>query len=117
MLGYDKVAAHAAKIRSRFTVSLAAYAICALISFAVPAGATFNDPIVMVQLGLLIAALASLPRSTAPHYWPKPESDDERERLDVLRTELRDLELRFTKVRIVYFILVIPLLLLPALRG
>lgn len=117
MESYEKIAQHAATLKNRFTGSLVAFAACAAVSFFVPAGASFDDPIVFVQLGLLFVALGVLPRSTAPAYWPQAASKDEEDRLDVLRTELREMQMRFTKVRVVYFLLIVPLLLLPSFRG
>ena len=105
-------------MRRRFRGSLGLFAAGIVLSFVLPIHAGFEHPLVLVQIGLLLGAVAVLPRDVLPRIWPTPESVEDAEAQDLLRSELQQMQTRSTLLRLGYLIaLVVILLGVPWLRA
>ena len=69
-----------------------------------------------IGLVLLVVAFLVLPRSALGVRWPEAQNDDQQARIDMVREQLRTLEVRLTMIRFAYFtVMLVVLLLLPML--
>ncbi|TVQ97522.1 MAG: hypothetical protein EA398_14500 [Deltaproteobacteria bacterium] len=115
----EKLERHQQAIQQRFIGSMAAFAVFGLVSVVFANAGTLQDDLSMlVVIVLIVVSLLVLPRSTAPAVWPRVEGAEDQDRMDLIRDNLRQLQLRATWLRLVYLLLAaVFLLLLPRMMG
>jgi hypothetical protein len=110
----ERLLRHLASLNRRTVASAGIFVVFAIgAAVAGAQGKTMQDDTLVLLLLPLVGAFVTLPRSTSLSPWPSALDDDEAERLEMMRDQLRVVERRATTMR--FFYLGIAFLLLAIL--
>ena len=113
----DRIERHLRQIQTRVLSSMAVFVVFTILAvwFGVQGKTLQNESILAWMIPLVVAFLV-LPRSALGVRWPEAQNDDQQARIDMVREQLRTLEVRLTMIRFAYFtVMLVVLLLLPML--
>jgi len=101
----ERVERHLRTTKIRLLASVGIYAIFLIIAiFLGVQGTTMENDRILMWMIALIAAFVTLPQSPIMSAWPDPETEDEQDRLSVVREELTGLHGRVVYMRMGYLV-------------
>lgn len=113
----ERIERHLRQIQTRVLTSIGVFVVFTAIAIWMGVkGTTLQNESILAWMIPLVVAFLVLPRTALGIRWPEAANDDQQARIDMVREQLRTLEVRLTMIRFGYFtVMLVALLLLPML--
>lgn len=114
----NRLERHRQNLQRRMMASAAIYVVFAVVALVAGVrGTTFDDPVLMPIIALLLASIGVLPRSAVPRQMPTAETPEQADQLEMMRNAFLELERRATYQRFFYFAIAVLLIAVLPLLG